>query len=104
MLEESIAYSRSALKVKNFGVARLNLAAVLYVKAAILQKEGKDNGELLREADALGVSEERVLEWFMRNKPAIRAYAPDVLRLFESRVSRQPVPARVSPSPATERI
>lgn len=102
LLDESIDYSKQALRVMNYGVARLNLAAVLYAKAAMLQKEGKDPLELLREADSLGVPEERVLEWYKRGKSAVRARAPDVLRLFESRASGRLGPA--PPAAKRERI
>lgn len=97
LLDQSIEYGRQALQVMDHGVARLNLAAALYAKAALLQKEGRPNDELLREADALGVPEERVLEWYHRNSESVQAHAPRVLQLFESRNVRRPVPPGEAP-------
>lgn len=106
LLDESIDSSRKALQVMNFGVARLNLACALYAKAADLQKKGQPNEQLLQEADALGIPEERVLDWYRNNSASVRAHAPGVLRMFEERAARNPRPFVPVPAsvPAGKRV
>ena len=83
--DEAIDYERQALKIMSYGVARTNLAALLYAKAAALQESGKPNGKVLAEADALEVPEESVLEWYQRTSVVAKVHASSVIRLFESR-------------------
>lgn len=56
------------MRLRTAGIAMATALAVLYMKAALVQKQGKDNGEVLREADAVGVSEERVPDWFQEEQ------------------------------------
>ena len=88
LLDESIEYSRHALKVMNFGVGRLNLAVALYTKAVLLGEQGESNLKYLQEADRLQVSEEEVLGWFVSATPVAKAHAPAVRAMFERRATR----------------
>lgn len=87
--DEAADYERQALRIMNYGVARVNLAAILYAKAADLQALGRPSAALLKEADALDVPEERVLDWYSRATGAAREHASDVLRIFESRAGQK---------------
>jgi tetratricopeptide (TPR) repeat protein len=84
--DDSIDYSRRALKVMNYGVGRLYLAVSLYTKASLLREQGISDVSLLREADSLGVPEEQVLDFFSRIPPPSQDRVALVTRLFEQRV------------------
>lgn len=88
-LDEAADYERQALRVMDYGRARVNLAAILYAKAAVLQEGGRPNAALLKEADALGVPEEQVLDWYRGAQGASKTHASGVLRIFEGRAGQK---------------
>ncbi|MBQ0932148.1 hypothetical protein KAK07_09925 [Ideonella sp. 4Y16] len=83
MFDEAIDFSREALKTRDYGAARLTLAAALYGKAAdqILLKQESGVQALLDEAAALGVSRQRILQHLAEDTPEARRRAPVLERI-----------------------
>jgi tetratricopeptide (TPR) repeat protein len=96
LFDDAMAYARKALSVMNYGVARRNLAFALYGKAAQLDKTGGDFAALAREAAALEVDPDGVLEWFQQGEVHLSALAPHVERVL--RHTRRTSPRRSSGS------
>jgi tetratricopeptide (TPR) repeat protein len=96
--DQALVYARKAHSIMDYGVGRRILAVTLYTQAAIRSGLGKPDATLLAEADALGISEESVLDWFKYASDASRRRADGVVRLFAQR-ARVPPLNSTSPPP-----
>ena len=98
--DEAIDYSRKALAVMNYGVARRYLAIGLYTQAALLDEAGKPNAQVLREADALHFQQEDVLSFFAHLRSPARERVASVTRLFEQRAKAASQDRGTKPPPS----
>jgi tetratricopeptide (TPR) repeat protein len=97
LFEDAIQYAREALKTMNYGSARLALAESLYAQAALLieQKKNAQALPLIRDAEALGIDPDIVLEALETAGPAVDRLMP-ILQTIVVRPRSKPVPRTTS--------